>query len=172
MMYGGHNTRRSRSRSRLRVEEPEQLLVGNFDQGGEADLPTILNKSQELFQKLIQACPKGDFSPSNGAFCIIFPPCPTRSDKASDISRKVAPTLARTYLPTMLRDIGLQDAATLVESQYILQGKLKNSRRCSKETFLQKLGNYKDCERAEKIENLYIKVAFLNDEGENEYHRP
>ena len=170
MMNGGHNTRRSRSRSRLRVEEPEDLLVGNFDQGGEADLPTILNKSQELFQKLIQACPKGDFSPSNGAFCIIFPPCPTRSDKASDISRKVAPTLARTYLPTMLRDIGLKDAASLVESQYIIQGKRNN--RCSREKFLQKLGNYQDRDRAVQIGNLYVKVAFLNDEGKNEYHGP
>ena len=72
----------------------------------------------------------------------------------------------------MMRDIGLQDAATLVESQYILQGKLNKSRKCTKEKFLHKLGNYKDCERAEKIGNLYIKVAFLNDEGENEYHRP
>ena len=165
MMDGGHHTRQSRSRSRLRLEEPKELLIGNFDQGGKADLPTILNKCQELFRKLIQACPEGDFS-SEGAFHIIFPPCPTRSD----IRAKAKPTLEKTYLPTMLRDIGLQDAASLVESQYILQGKTNN--RCSKEKFLQKLGNYKDCGRAKKIGNLYIKVAFLNDEGEHEYHRP
>ena len=166
MMNGGHNTRQSRSRSRLRLDDPEELLVGNFDLGGEANLPTILNKSQELFQKLIQACPEGDFS-SNRAFYIIFPPCPTR---ASDKVRRARPTLAKTYLPTMLRDIGLEDAASLVESQYIIQGKKNN--RCSREKFLQKLGNYQDRDRAAQIGNLYVKVAFLNDEGENEYHGP
>ncbi len=98
MFNGGHNTRRSRSRSCSRLEEPEELLVGNFDQGGDADLPTILNKSQELFQKLIQACPEGDFSPRKETFYIIFPPCPTCSDKV----RRVKPTLAKPYLLTML----------------------------------------------------------------------
>ena len=58
MMDFEHYTRQSRSRSRLRLEKPKELLIGIFDQGGTADLPTILNKCQELFQKLIQALPR------------------------------------------------------------------------------------------------------------------